>query len=298
MTPGGLPARRTTGAAVREVDVVAADGHRSRCQVRPGTAAAGDGTPAEVVVFLPALGVPLRYYDTLLARWASPGRTVVGVELRGQPLSPVPDLRAGDFGYSTMITQDLPAVMALPEVRHARRTVLVGHSMGGVLALLATAAGVVTADAVVTVAAGASWCAVQATSRDRVRRHAGATLVAWTAAALGVWPGHRLGFAGRQPRTVMRDWAHEARRGRFVLDGDPTDYESALSRARTPTLMIGLGDDPWVPTRALVALGRRAPAGVVAYRTVRSGRTLGHFSWARRAPDLVVDTIEQWSATA
>lgn len=298
VTPGGPVGRRTQRAAVREVEAVAGDGQQLRCQVRSGAAAESSDAPGDVVVFLPALGVPLRYYDTLLARWSSRGRTVVGVELRGQPLSPVRDLRRGDFGYSTMIRQDLPAVLALPEVREAHGTVLVGHSMGGVLALLATAAGAVTVSSVVTVATGASWCAVQSTPGGRARRHASAAFVAGTAAALGVWPGHRLGFAGRQPRTVMRDWAHEARHGRFVLHGDSTDYEGALSRHSTPTLMIGVRDDAWAPTRALVALGRRAPAGSVSYRTVQGTRALGHFSWARRAPDLLIDTTERWLGAA
>src|SRR4051794_34901419 len=119
--------------------VVAADGHTVGYERREPAAA---GPPSTTVVFLPALGVPLSYYAKLLDLWAAAGRRVVGVEPGGQPMSPIAGIRRGRFGYREMIRHDLPAVFALPEVRDAARVVLVGHSMGGALALLSTAAGV------------------------------------------------------------------------------------------------------------------------------------------------------------
>lgn len=131
--------------------VEADDGHRIGYRV------SGAEQAPTTVVFLPALGVPLAYYAYLISAWTSAGHQVIGVENRGQPLSPF----AGRFGYSDMVRRDLPAVFGIPQVPAAARVVLVGHSIGGALALLATAAGLVAPHAVVTVATGTSWCAAE-----------------------------------------------------------------------------------------------------------------------------------------
>ncbi|MGX6601359.1 hypothetical protein ACWKSP_04345 [Micromonosporaceae bacterium Da 78-11] len=93
--------------------VVVDDGHRVGYEIREPTGPAQPTT----IVFLPALGVPLAYYTRLFDVWTAGGRRVVGVEHRGQPLSPIAGIRRGRFGYSDMIRRDLPAVFALPEVR-------------------------------------------------------------------------------------------------------------------------------------------------------------------------------------
>ncbi|GID27635.1 alpha/beta fold hydrolase [Paractinoplanes brasiliensis] len=271
--------------------VRAADGHLIGYEIRrPGE---GDTT----VVFLPALGVPLGYYARLFDVWSAAGRTVVGVEHRGQPLSPIAGVRRGRFGYSDIIRADLPAVFALPEVSEARRTVLIGHSMGGALALLATAAGTVTPDAVVTIATGTSRCAAEFGPRRRVQRYASIRVVRTVTRALGYWPGHRLGFAGRQPSTVMRDWAYEASHGRFRLHGDPFDYEAALSELTTPRLMLDIEGDDLINPRAVALLAKRAAKAERMRVRTTDGVRVDHFTWARRMPAEVTAPIDEWLAT-
>lgn len=162
----------------------------------------GTPGPSASIVFLPALGVPLAYYDPLLAAWTDRGRHLVGVELRGGPKSPVPDLRRYGFGYTHLINEDLPAVFASSALRSSGRVVLTGHSLGGQLALLAAGAGVVRPDALIAVASGSS-SATHPTRLARVRRRAAVHALDTVTRSLGYWPGHRLGFAGRQPRTLM-----------------------------------------------------------------------------------------------
>ncbi|MEX6465974.1 hypothetical protein AB6N35_16815 [Dietzia cinnamea] len=67
--------------------------------------------PAPTLVFLPALGVPLGYYSGMLKHWSHTGRHIVAVEQRGMPLTPTSGIRHQRFGYSTIVRDDLPAVI-------------------------------------------------------------------------------------------------------------------------------------------------------------------------------------------
>jgi len=280
----------------RRASVVAGDGHTIGYEIHE-PAESARSAPGSTIVFLPALGVPLSYYSRLFAVWTGDGRKVVGVEHRGQPMSPITGIRRGRFGYSDMIRRDLPAIFALPEVRQAPEVVLIGHSMGGALALLSAAAGTVAPHAVVTIATGTSWCSAEFGARRRIQRYVGVRTVRAITRALGYWPGHLFGFGGRQPSTVMRDWAYEASHGRFRLHRDPFDYEAALARLSTPRLMLGIDGDDLINPRAVALLARRAANAARLQVRVADDVRVDHFSWARRAPADVAAPIGRWLTT-
>jgi len=251
--------------------------------------------PGRALLFLPALGVPLSYYRPLFEHWTARGRHLFGVEWRGMPQSPVASLRREPFGYSHLVRHDLPAVHRLDAVASAGELVLVGHSLGGHVALLSTAAGLVAPSAVVTIATGTSSGASQASHWGRVRRRIGTQFVRTASDVLGYWPGHRLGFGGRQPKPMMHDFAYEARHGRYRLTGDPTDYEAALATLDQPALLLALAGDPLMPLLGVDHLAGRLPTHV--HRAgVDTGLAGDHFAWARKAPEPVVSTIETWLA--
>jgi predicted alpha/beta hydrolase len=265
-------------------------------EIQIGVREYGTPGPEPSVVFLPAMGVPLGYYDRLLTAWP---RHVIAVEWRGMPESEVGDLRRARFGYSDLLRLDLPAAVALAVERGAPQVVLVGHSLGGQIALLAAASGTVTPAAVVTVATGTST-AGHLPPIKRWQRRLGIDVVRGVSWAAGHWPGHRLRFAGRQPRSLMRDWAYEARHGRYRFAGDPTDYEAALAGSRVPTLLIDLDGDRMIPAGAVDHLAKRV-GGPVSRLTVPAGAAgrpggFDHFSWAHRSPQAVIDRIEAWCA--
>ena len=243
------------------------------------------------IVFLPALGVPIGYYEPLFQAWA---RHVIGVEWRGMPESRVDDLRRARFGYSDLIRGDLPAAVRLARALGAPDVVLVGHSLGGQIALLAAAGGTVRPAAVVAIATGTS-AALHLPAHRRWQRRLGVAVVGGVSRAAGHWPGHLLRFGGRQPRSMMRDWAYEARHGRYHLAGDPTDYEAALSDSRVPSLLLALDGDRMVPPAAVAHLARRV-GGPAEQITVPAGASGGfdHFTWARRSPRAIIKPVEAW----
>jgi predicted alpha/beta hydrolase len=244
------------------------------------------------IVVVPALGVPLAYYLPFLTEWAKRGRHLFGMETRGMPSTSVGAVRRQPFGYGVLVRYDLPAVFALPALESG--AVAVGHSLGGQLALLATASGAIRPRAVITVATGSSALHRSAPSAARWRRTAEITTVRTVSAALGYWPGHRLGFGGRQPRLLMRDWAFEARTGRYKLAGDPADYERLLPTIAPPILLTAIEGDNLITEESIGSLADRLPGS--AERMTVSAGARDHFLWARRNPNLVVDPLETWLA--
>jgi len=247
------------------------------------------------VVFLPALGVALSYYRPLLESWAERGRHVLGVEMRGGPQSPVANPRRQSFGYAQMINDDLATVFTLDAIATASKVVLVGHSLGGHLALLSAASGALQPAGVVTIGTGTASPASQTSRSGRLRRRVEVGFVRMTIGMLGYWPGHRVGFGGRQPKGLMADWAFEATHGRYRLAGDPTDYEAALAALGPPTLLIALEGDPMIPPPAVAYLASRLPAQV-EHRMLTGEHARDHFLWARRSPGLMIDEVEGWLA--
>lgn len=270
------------------LEVRAADGHVTRLEV---FGAAGD--PA--VLFLPGLGVPISYYRPFLSLWAAAGYRVHGLELRGMPHSSITDVRATDFGYRHALELDIPAALA---AMSGTLAVLAGHSLGGQLALLSAASNPGLEVPVVAIAAGSSYHGTVGTRRGRRIRRRQAAAVRVIVRALGYFPGHRLGFGGRQPRSMMRDWAFEAQTGRYELDGSEVDHEAALGQLRGRVLMLTLAGDKLITEAAAAHLAARLASASAATERVgvaeNHGAPFNHFRWARTRPAAILRPIVAW----
>jgi predicted alpha/beta hydrolase len=254
------------------------------------------GTPSAIaasIVFLPALGVPIGYYHRLLTEWAT-SRHIVALEMRGMPQSPVVNVRRADHGYASTVHQDVPALLRFPSLLSVPATVLVGHSLGGQIALLAAAAGYATPRAIVAIGSGTSGAHAQPTPMRRLIRSWQILTVDAVSSVLGYWPGDRFGFAGRQPRRMMRDWAYEARTGRYRFSGDSFDYEEALSQLNMLTLLISLPDDELITKAAVNHLAKRIRGSDIYALSRIEGQITDHFTWARSTPGHLIHAVESW----
>ncbi|AYF28646.1 alpha/beta hydrolase [Micromonospora tulbaghiae] len=264
-------------------EYVDVDGARIGVQVYPEPA----GPPgAPVVLIWPAMGVRARYYRPFAAALRDAGLAVIVADLRGTGESTPAPSRACRYGYQEMAA-DIGAVLdALKSRLDGRTRLLLGHSLGGQVAVLHQALhddGRV--DGLALVAVGLPWW-----RRYPGRRGWGVLPytqgIAATARLLGVWPGW--GFGGRQAAGVIRDWAHTARTGRFpALDG--VDTEAAVRRIRTPVLAVSVDDDQYTPHETLDHLCEKlaeAPVTRQRYTVAEAGAPLDHFTWVRASGPL------------
>ncbi|MBO0867166.1 MAG: alpha/beta fold hydrolase [Micromonosporaceae bacterium] len=244
------------------------------------------------VVIWPAMGVPARYYRSFVVELRAAGLGVAVADLRGTGASTPPPSRRSRYRLADLVDDVAAVQQALAPRITGRRCLLLGHSLGGQVALLHTGlAEESTVDGVVLVAVGLPHF-----RRYPPRRAAWVlALTQGTNAAsalLRVWPGWR--FGGRQARGVIRDWAYTARHGRYPhLAG--RDAEAALRGVAVPVLAISVENDAYTPeptTELLV--GKLAAARVERehYSAAQAGAPLNHFRWVRASAPLAVRVAE------
>lgn len=268
-----------------ELPVATADGHSFRLR-RQGLGARG-------LFFIPALGVPAQKYDPLAEALAGAGVPCVVHEWRGIGSSSLRARRGVDWGYRQLLHQDLGA--AIDALDPAVRWAFGGHSLGGQFAAMAAALRPGNCEGLVLVATGLPhFPSFRGRRRLGVRLFAG-LLPALTAAA-GYYPGHRMGFAGREAGQVMRDWAATVRSGRYLAYGGDEPLDEALARLWLPSLALRFSDDWLVPEASLQALLDKLGDGartVETFDDARLGARADHFRWMRQ-PAAVAARIAGW----
>ncbi|TNJ34728.1 alpha/beta hydrolase family protein [Arenimonas terrae] len=268
-----------------ELPVAAADGHRFRLR-RHGLGARG-------LFWIPALGVPAQKYDPLSDALAGAGFTTVVHEWRGMGSSSLRAARSRDWGYTELLRHDLAAAITAldPQVRWA----VGGHSLGGQFAAMLAAERAMDWDGLVLAATGLPLAATFP-GRQRLGVQLFARVLPALTAVAGYYPGHRLGFAGREAGQVMRDWADTVRSGHYRAYGGALPLDAAMRGMDGPVLALRFSDDWLVPEaslQALLAKLGRGPHTVETFDAARLGATADHFRWMRQ-PAAVAARIAGW----
>ena len=263
--------------------------------------------PRARLLWLPALGVAARHYLPFAEALAARGVAVWLHEWRGHGSSTLRAGRRVDWGYRTLLEQDLPHALAAalgggesdlgnpahgdgdaPAGRVPR--IVGGHSLGGQLAALALALRPDAADRLWLVASGAPWWRAFPGPRGWMLPWAYRFLW-WLADARGALPGRAVGFGGREARGVMRDWARSGLSGRYAAAGMQTDLEAALAALHAPVDAVRLADDWLVPDGSLrFLLDKMRPATVRTALVAADalGTRADHFAWMRRPEAVAV----------
>lgn len=274
-----------------EIHFTSQDGVRNLVSVWQGN------QDAPLYIILPAMGVPARKYADLALAVNHTGASVATVDLRGIGHSSVRAKRGSDFGYHEIITQDIPALLqALEGQTKDRQIIFVGHSLGGQLASLFLSQKP-------NLAHGLVLCASCTVDFRGWAFPSNLGLLLMTQLSLlitqvfGYFPGHTLGFGGREAKTVISDWAQNARSGKYRLRNSDIDYDAALKSVKLPVLAINFKQDTFAPLtatqRLLNKFGSRSTSYVALNAKDLELQQADHFSWLR-APKPIAKQISRW----
>jgi predicted alpha/beta hydrolase len=157
------------------------------------------------------MGVPGGYYERLAVSFGDAGFAVAVADLRGTGESIPTPSRGSLYGYQELV-DDIGAVLeALAPQREGRKTILLGHSLGGQACVMRLARSQQGVDGLVLVAVGMPYWRIY--GRQRLGVFGYTQGITALTALLRVWPGWS--FGGKQARGVIRDWGYTGRHGAF-----------------------------------------------------------------------------------
>ncbi|WP_196138971.1 alpha/beta fold hydrolase [Aliikangiella sp. G2MR2-5] len=261
---------------------------------------AGNQNPKQpVFLCLPAMGVPARKYLPLAENLNAEGVATALFEWRGLGSSNLRASRKVNFGYNHILSDDLP--VAIKQVREdfpQNPMYILGHSLGGQLGLLALCQYPDEFEGMVGVATGTPYFKGWQFPSN-LGLFISSKLMRWIAAAIGHFPGRKLGFAGREARQVIRDWSRSVSSGEYRVEGNPHEFETLCHQLKKRALLITIDDDILAPPKSAQNLGKKLSASEVTYMHLGkgdfpSGKT-GHFNWMQD-PLPVVEQILKWNS--
>jgi len=268
--------------------------HYYECAVPAGVTLRG------VLLFNPAMGTKARFYRPLAEAFSARGYHTFVHELRGNGISPVRASRGCDFGYRDLL-QDLTCLVDEVKSRFpAVPLLLSGHSLGGQLSVLYAAKHAERVDQILLVACGTPHYQGFSGRMKRMLRWV-PYLFTSTARLAGYFPGHRLGFGGRQGKTLIEDWSALARTNHFSVHGDDTDYGQALAGMPVPVLSVWLEHDNFAPKDSARALSDQCPAEhtrLVGLSEATLGFRADHMNWVKQADVVVPLLLDQLALDA
>lgn len=254
-----------------------------------------DGEANAIVLIIPAMGVRASFYRGFAKSLASEGILAIVMELRGHGES---SQRAGwftDYGYKEHV-DDISAILAVIKVNHPEKLIhLVGHSLGGHFSVLMAGLKPESFESLIMVASGTPWHGAYLDKMAKKTKK-----LKWIVPLLlmmfGAFPGDKIGFAGREARTLIRDWLNLVNDNRFKIKGLPHDIESIVEGYEGRLLCLSFEDDDLAPLRASELMIAKMPKVRADYRLLSDSDINGkatHFGWAR-TPQVVAKIIKDW----
>lgn len=280
-----------------ETVIVSLDG----AEITASIYAAKGGASDLVFLCLPAMGVKAAYYKPLALSLSNKGYDVMLCDLRGQGTSNQ-SLPKAKFGYMEILELDLPAiVITARRLFLNKKRVFLGHSLGGHLSLLHAATRPDAVDAVAIIASGSVYHKAYKFPQN-LKIWLGTQSSILVSTICGYFPGHKIGFGGRQPKRIMQDWAYQGRTGRFVPMGSHLNYEAAMRELDCPVFACSIDKDKYSPhsaTNHLIGKVSKADITCVKYTPSKSiTKNIDHFRWVKHNAEIVdelCDWAEQWA---
>jgi predicted alpha/beta hydrolase len=251
--------------------------------------------PRDVIYWLPALGVPAKYYVPLAEAFAAHGIAMALHEWRGIGSS---DRRAGrrcDWGYRELLEADIPVGVTEAKTRWPEAKLWMGgHSLGGQFACLYASLHPHDVAGIALIASGAPFW--RCFPRRALIRCA-YSLASPLARLVGHLPGRRIGFGGNEARGLIADWSYSGLTGRYRAKGMDVDIERRLAELDVPLLALRLRDDWLVPQASLDWLLDKMPKAPrrvdIVLPDCLAGQPADHFTWMKE-PDALATQLAEW----
>jgi len=269
-----------------KVAVASRDGTRFRVTVFPA-----DRPENPVVICFPAMGVRGAFYEPLAHRFQLARWNVVTADLRGKGEFEIRASRSCDYGYREMVEYDWPAVLDCVRARfpHSRLAIL-GHSLGGQMSALYMSATPGAVSTLVLVACPSvyfrGW-SFPWNLRVLFMTQAFRAISFFA----GYFPGKKVGFAGTEARTLIRDWAHTTLTGRYEPIHSAVPYEALYGHLTEPVLAVSFSDDPFAPKKAVENLCSKLTRSRLTHWHFNPQELglerLGHTEWVKNSGPLV-----------
>ena len=274
-------------------NIVAADGVSFNLTLTPQA----EDSDLPVVLCLPAMGVPARKYMPLSEALHERGLSNALFEWRGIDSSSVRASRKLNFGYYELLHHDLSvAVDAVRQIYPNRPIYFLGHSLGGQLGLIYMTENPDKISGLIGVATGLPYYKAWPFPQD-IGLWVASKLVRFVAACYGYYPGKRFGFAGREARQVMQDWAYSVIHGDYQINGSEAKIPASEVHQDLRALMITIDKDILAPVGSAKQLGDKLARSRVDYEHLVAkdfiGDSLGHFNWMKE-PGPIVERVKHW----
>jgi predicted alpha/beta hydrolase len=179
--------------------------------------------------------------DMLVAR----GWRTVAFDFRGHGESGKSAGEGGSWGYDDLVRYDMPAVVGCAKARFGKKpVVVVGHSLGGHVAVAAQGTGRLGADAIVLAAANVWVRALEPSLGVWAAKRAVMEIFERVAARRGYFPARALRQGSDdEALAYVRDVARFARTNRWRSADGRDDYLDAMRDVRVPVVQIASTGD-------------------------------------------------------
>ncbi|WP_010201696.1 alpha/beta fold hydrolase [Psychrobacter sp. PAMC 21119] len=232
-------------------------------------------------VLLPAIGVPIVKYERFIHQLSQIGFTVIAADYPYCGANTPHVNKSINYNYRDLIEGFIPELL---KQSSTKKTILIGHSLGG---HLATLFATTTTIPVIGIATGnvhyANWQGI-----ERLKILGFAAFIKSMCKVYGYFPGYKVGFGRKETKDLMKNWCHT------VLHGNYTFYADPLPKADVLGYFISIHNDSFAPLRSTESLADNFLENqIVIVKLPVETKGNPHSAWLKN-PEAIVSHIKNY----